>query len=64
MSKPKFKASERVKHSSGVLMRVIRLLGQTKEGINVYQCISPSDNLHEVFESSLSKVKGQGKVVK
>ena len=57
MAKPKFKAREKVKHSSGVMMKVVRLLGQTKDGVNVYQCMSPSNNLHEVFESSLTKGK-------
>lgn len=57
MAKPKYRAAEKVIHTSGEKMRVMKLLGQTKQGENVYQTISELNNLYEVLESNLKKVK-------
>lgn len=57
MAKPKFRAMEKVIHTSGARMRVIKLQGQTNDGENVYQTISELDNLYEVQEKNLRKVK-------
>lgn len=48
---------EKVIHTTGAKMRVMKLLGQTKDGENVYQTISELDNLYEVQEKNLRKVK-------
>ena len=63
MAKPKFRASEQVLHTSGVPMRVIRLIGQTPQGENVYQTISKLESIYEVYESNLKKISRKGKVV-
>lgn len=57
MSKPKFSAMEKVIHVSGQPMRIMRVLWQTKDGEYVYQTISELDNLYEVQEKNLRKVK-------